>query len=78
MPLMVSLSNHLGDHVAFLREMLAKDAPPEFPAPYLNGLDSPADGQNIIRGLLSRGYSDGDIKKITGDNALSFFWRVMT
>ena len=45
--------------------------------PYLNGPDSPADGQDVIRDLLSRGYSDGDIKKITGDNALSFFRRVM-
>ena len=67
----------IGDHVAFLREMMGKDAPAEFPAPYLLGLDSPADGQNIIRGLLSRSYSDDDIKKITGGNALSFFRRVM-
>ena len=49
----------------------------ELPAPYLNGLESPADGKNIIRGLLRRGYSDTDIKKIVGGNALDLFRRVM-
>ena len=68
----------IGDHVAFHRQMMGRDAPAEFPAPYLNGLESPADGKNIIRGLLSRGYSDADVKKITGGNALAFFRRVMT
>ncbi len=68
----------IGDHVGFHRAMMGRDAPREFPAPYLNGLESPADGKNIIRGLLSRGYSDVDIKKIAGGNALDFFRRVMT
>ena len=43
----------------------------------ISGLASPADGKNIIRGLIARGYSDGDIIKITGGNALAFFRRVM-
>ena len=68
----------IGDHVAFHRKMMGSYVPTEFPAPYLNGLESPADGKNIIRGLLARGYSDDDIKKITGGNALAFFRRVMT
>ena len=67
----------IGDHVAFHRTMMGRDAPHEFPAQYLNGLESPADGKNIIRGLLSRGYSDADIKKIAGGNALDYFRRVM-
>ena len=41
------------------------------------GLESPAEGKNIIRGLITRGYSDADIIKITGGNALAFFRRVM-
>ena len=45
---------------------------------YLNGLESPADGKNIIRGLIRRGHSDTDIKKIVGGNALDFFRRVMS
>ena len=67
----------IGDHVGFHRHMMARDAPRELPAPYLNGLESPADGKNIIRGLLARGHSDADIKRIAGGNALDFFRRVM-
>jgi membrane dipeptidase len=43
----------------------------------IRGVESPAQGKNIIRGLISRGYSDADIIKITGGNALAFFRRVM-
>jgi len=43
----------------------------------ITGLESPAEGKNIIRGLITRGYSDADIIKITGGNALAFFRRVM-
>lgn len=68
----------IGDHVSFHRKMLGRDAPADFPAPYLNGLESPADGNNIIRGLIRRGYPDDDVKKIAGGNALEFFRRVMS
>jgi microsomal dipeptidase-like Zn-dependent dipeptidase len=67
----------IGDHVDFHRKIMGRDGPGQLPAPYLNGLESPADGKNIIRGLIHRGYSDADIKKIAGGNALSFFRRVM-
>ena len=43
----------------------------------IRGLESPSAGKNIIRGLIARGYSDGDIIKITGGNALAFFRRIM-
>jgi membrane dipeptidase len=43
----------------------------------ISGLESPAEGKNIIRGLITRGYSDADIVKIAGGNALAFFRRVM-
>ena len=66
----------IGDHVAFHRVMLGRD-PTQLPAPYLNGLESPADGKNIIRGLITRGYSDADIKKLAGGNALAFLRRVV-
>jgi microsomal dipeptidase-like Zn-dependent dipeptidase len=36
----------------------------------LDGLESPADGKNIIRGLIARGYSDTDIARIAGLNAI--------
>ena len=66
----------IGDHVIFQHYMLGRDLN-ELPAPYLNGLESPADGKNIIRGLIRRGYSDIDIKKIVGGNALDLFRRVI-
>ena len=45
---------------------------------FVRGVDPPAEGKNIIRGLITRGYSDADILKITGGNALTFFRRVMS
>jgi microsomal dipeptidase-like Zn-dependent dipeptidase len=33
--------------------------------------------RDIIRGLLSRGYSDGDIEKIIGGNFVRFFEKVV-
>ena len=67
----------VGDHVGFHCTMMGADRA-TFPAPYLDGLESPADGKNIIRGLIARGHSDAHIKKIAGGNALNFFRRVMT
>ena len=72
----IGTDTNIGDHVAFHRVMLGRDAS-QLPAPYLNGLESPADGKNIIRGLIRRDYSDIDVKKLVGGNALEFFRRVM-
>ena len=67
----------IGDHVDFQRRMMGNDVRRSLNAPYLNGLESPADGKNIIRGLIARGYSDSDIRKIAGGNALAYLQRVM-
>ena len=67
----------IGDHMMFQHYMLGRDLS-EMPAPYLNGLESPSDGTNIIRGLIRRGHSDEGIKKIMGGNALDFFRRVLS
>ena len=40
-------------------------------------LESPANGKNIIRGLIARGCSDEDVRKIAGGNGLGLFRRVM-
>ena len=66
----------IGDHVAFHKKMLGK-LMTNVPAPYLNGLESPADGKNLVRGFISRGYSDEDVRKLAGGNALNFIRRVM-
>ena len=44
---------------------------------FIRGVDSPAEGKNIIRGLIARGYSDADIIKIAGGNSLAFFRKVI-
>ena len=67
----------VGDHVAFHRVVMGRDGPDQLPAPYLNGLESPADGGNIVRGLIRRGYQDEEVRKIIGGNAMAFFRRVM-
>lgn len=68
----------IGDHVGFHRAALYRgDTSRQFPAPYLNGLESPADGKNIIRGLIARGHSDEAIRKIAGQNALDLIRRVV-
>jgi membrane dipeptidase len=68
----------IGDHVSFHKTALGRDtAGRQFPAPYLNGLESPADGKNIVRGLIARGHDDDAIRKIAGQNALDLFRRVI-
>lgn len=66
----------IGDHVAFHKKMLGS-LMRDFPAPYLNGLESPADGKNLVRGFISRGYSDEDVRKLAGGNALNFLRHIM-
>lgn len=67
----------VGDHVGFHRAAAARGAGliSEFAAPYLDGLESPADGQNIIRGLIARGYDDAAIARVAGQNAIEFLRR---
>ena len=64
----------IADHVDYATRAMGRDKPN---APYLDGLESPADGKNIIRGLVSRGYSPDQIRKIAGQNAISYLRRVM-
>lgn len=66
----------VGDHVGFHCTLMDAD-PATLPAPYLDGLESPADGRNILRGLITRGYTDAQITQIAGGNALAFFRRIM-
>jgi membrane dipeptidase len=73
----IGTDTNIGDHVGFHRVMMGRDAPDSLPAAYLDGLESPADGFNIIRGLIARGYDDASIRKIAGVNALDFFRRTV-
>jgi membrane dipeptidase len=69
----------VGDHVGFHKLGAARRGalPSAFPAPYLNGLESPADGKNIIRGLIARGHSDQEIIQIAGQNAIDLLRRTI-
>jgi membrane dipeptidase len=71
----------VGDHVGFHKLGAARRAasglPSTFPAAYLDGLESPSDGKNIIRGLVARGYSDNDIARIAGQNAIELLRRTI-
>jgi len=49
----------------------------ELNAPYMYGIESPEEWPNITRGLVSRGYSDDEIKKIIGGNALRVIQEVV-
>lgn len=73
----IGTDTQVGDHVGFHRVLLGRNAPDNLPAAYLDGLESPADGSNIIRGLIARGYDDEGIRRIAGQNALDFFRRTM-
>jgi membrane dipeptidase len=67
----------VGDHVGFTRLLMRQPGAPVPPALYLNGLESPADGANLVRGLLARGYCDADIRKLAGHNVLNLLRRVV-
>ena len=71
----IGTDTSIGDMVGVGQVVMGRTGPA--PAPYLNGLASPADGKNIIRGLIARGYSDEDVRKIAGGNVLAFFRRIM-
>jgi membrane dipeptidase len=73
----IGTDTQIGDHVGFHRVLLGRNAPDRLPALYLDGLESPADGCNIIRGLIARGYEDAAIRKIAGHNALEFLRRTV-
>jgi membrane dipeptidase len=68
------------DHVAFHRKLLGKmlkRTGQQLNAEYMEGIESPEEWPNITRGLVSRGYSDQEIEKIIGGNALRIIERVI-
>lgn len=68
------------DHVAFHRTLikrLMRGTGQELNADYMEGIESPEEWKNITRGLVSRGYSDQEIEKIIGGNALRIIEQVV-
>lgn len=68
----------IGDHVSVTTNIFHRGPAPTPPAPYVDGLESPADGKNLIRGFIARGHSDETIRKVAGENALALMRRVLT
>ena len=66
-----------GDHVGLHRAYAAQLSVTKVlgnksfqPVAYVDGLENPADFPNIVRWLVRHGYSDEDIAKVMGGNAL--------
>lgn len=79
----IGLDNTFHDQVAMHRKM-AVERSEEFKrmgmtlvANFMYGIESPLEWKNIIRGLVSRGYSDEEIGKIVGGNALRVIGEVV-
>jgi len=70
------------DHVAFHRDVMMKSTSfsrigVELKAKYMEGIENPEETSNILRGLIARGYSDNEISRIAGGNALKVFEKVL-
>lgn len=79
----IGLDNVFGDQVAHhralskSREVDLERSGIVLAADYMYGIESPAEWRNIVRGLVSRGYSDEDIAEIVGGNALRVIEQVI-
>ena len=69
--------DHVGLHRVYasalsIRKASGGEGAPEFPrVPYVAGIENPVEGsKNILRWLVKHGYSDEDIGKVMGGNAL--------
>jgi membrane dipeptidase len=78
----IGLDIVFGDHVEYHRRAAKTTFKLDYigqglEAPYMYGIESPEEWPNITRGLVSRGYSDDDIEKILGGNALRLIEEVV-
>ena len=78
----IGLDIVFGDHVEYHRKAAKTTFKLDYigqglDAPYMYGIESPEEWPNITRGLVSRGYSDEEIKKILGGNALRIIEEVV-
>jgi len=78
----IGLDIVFGDHVEYHRRAAKTTFKLSYigqglEAPYMYGIESPEEWPNITRGLVARGYSDDDITKILGGNALRLIKEVV-
>ena len=67
--------DHVGLHSAFAQQLslaAIRDSGPEYtPVKYVDGMENPGEAmRNAVRWLVKHGYTDTDIAKIAGGNAL--------
>jgi membrane dipeptidase len=63
--------DHVGLHNAYTANLSIKESRGRRPVQYVAGIENPTEGsQNIVRWLVKAGYSDEDIVKVMGGNAL--------
>jgi membrane dipeptidase len=73
----VGLDNTWEDHVGF-HKMYFRTPDSQLPAYYMEGIENPTEAfHNIIRILVAEGYSDQEIEKIVGTNALRLIGEVV-
>ena len=76
--------DHVGLHRTYAANLSLKEAhgahrPDQAyePVEYVKGLENPTEGsKNILRWLVAHGYSDEDIEKVMGGNALRLLGQV--
>jgi membrane dipeptidase len=78
----IGLDIVFGDHVEYHRQAAKTTFKLDYigqglEAPYMYGIESPEEWPNITRGLVARGYSDEEIKKLLGQNALRIIKEVV-
>ncbi|MEM3191168.1 MAG: membrane dipeptidase [Thermoplasmatales archaeon] len=65
--------DHVGMHHIFARELGISEAQKMVSyeeVPYVDGIENPSEFKNIIRWLIKNGYSDEEIRKVSGENVL--------
>jgi membrane dipeptidase len=71
--------DHVGLHHAYAAQLSVAQVlggQPYEEVEYVDGLENPADFPNLVRWLVKHGYSDEDIAKVIGGNALRVLKRV--
>ena len=62
--------DHVGLHVLYAGNLDTGEVGEFEPVAYVRGLENPSEFPNVIRWLVGHGYSDGQIAKVSGGNAL--------
>lgn len=77
----IGLDNIFGDQVESHRRAVdifkLERIGQELKTPYMEGIENPEEWPNIIRGLVSRGFSNQEIEKIVGGNALKLIEKMI-